>query len=256
MPENKTPASPVGSFYPNLHPEAVANIQEFLRLFVVPAQEAARSNGCQAGEAYFALSRAGERGTSSVFRDLVTSNTADFQIILESWAKNGTRGYFNLGYRNADLGSAKRGGYEHVIGIPGLWTDIDIAGPGHKEKNLPPTMEDALDLVREAMPDYPPTHYVTSGGGIHCYWLFRKPRFFANEDDRLDAQMMSRGVHNRISKAAQKKGWRTDNVSDLARLLRIPGTYNMKNPEDPRLVKILPWESSSRAALSTKAVSG
>lgn len=251
----KTSTSHAGSFYSDLHPEALANIQDFLRLFVIPAQEAARNNGCQPGEAYFALSSAGERGTSSVFRDLVTSNISDFQIILEAWAKNGSRGYFNLGYRNANLGSAKRGGYEHVIGIPGLWTDIDIAGPGHKEKNLPPTLEAAIDLIREAMPTYPPTHYVTSGGGIHCYWLFKKPKLFMNAADKLDAQMMLRGVHSRIQNAAQKRGWRIDNVSDLARLLRIPGTYNMKNPENPRLVRILPWESSSGTSLSLKAIS-
>jgi hypothetical protein len=115
-------------------------------------------------------------------------------------------------------------------------------------------MEDALDLIREAMPDYPPTHYVTSGGGIHCYWLFRKPRFFANEGDRLDAQMMMRGVHARIQRAAQMRGWKIDNVSDLARLLRVPGTYNMKNPMEPRLVSILPWEGNPGIGQSPRSV--
>ena len=98
-----------------------------------------------------------------------------------------------------------------------------------------------MDLIREAMPTYPPTHYVTSGGGIHCYWLFAAPWFFKDEQDKLDAQMMSRGLHARIQAAAQRHGWKIDNVSDLARLLRIPGSYNMKDPQNPRLVRILPW---------------
>ncbi len=53
-----------------------------------------------------------------------------------------------------NLGPAQRGLSEAVTAIPGVWVDLDF-GDGHKKKNLPPTQDTALELLRELGPRRP-----------------------------------------------------------------------------------------------------
>src|SRR5215831_17342910 len=43
--------------------------------------------------------------------------------------------------------NGSRGKEDGVVSLPGLWIDIDIAGPAHKTKELPPAELDALSLI-------------------------------------------------------------------------------------------------------------
>ena len=42
-----------------------------------------------------------------------------------------------------------------------------------------------------------------------------------------------------LNHKANEKGWKVDNVGDLPRVLRLPGTMNIKNPEDIRMARIV-----------------
>jgi putative DNA primase/helicase len=57
------------------------------------------------------------------------------------------------------------------MGIPGFWIEIDIKHAVHKKVNLPETIEEAIAMVREAIP-LAPTLIIFSGYGIHVYWRF------------------------------------------------------------------------------------
>lgn len=221
--------------------EALPQIEEFMDTFYYPAKAQAIVKGFGREKAYLVLTVQTQKGSTSKFFDLVADSGGMVRFYLGLWARGKAKCYFNLGYRNVNLGAYKRGSFEHVMGIPGLWLDIDIAGPNHVEKRLPTSLEEAKSLVIEAMPDHPPTHLVYSGGGLHVYHIFQKPWFFKDADEKEKAQLMLRGLYLRTQAAAQKHGWKIDNCSDLARLLRVPGTYNMKDAANPRLVEISIW---------------
>ena len=70
----------------------------------------------------------------------------------------------------ADMGRARRCDAANVASMGCLWADIDIGTEGHKKENYPESIEKAL----EALSAYPkPSMVVSTGHGIHVYWLFR-----------------------------------------------------------------------------------
>src|SRR5690554_1393635 len=49
----------------------------------------------------------------------------------------------------------KRGSEKDVDAIYALWADVDVLSPAHKKKNLPPTKNDAKELIHSV--GLPPT---------------------------------------------------------------------------------------------------
>jgi len=136
-----------------------------------------------------------------------------------------------------------RGWEGSAVAIPGLWMDIDVAGDGHKEEALPPTLEEALALAH-SLP-LPPTLVVHTGGGIHAHWLFKEPWELDEEDSHALAKQMLTRLQYTIQMAAKAKGWELDSTYDLARVLRPVGTFNCKQ-ETPRPVTALEFNDANR----------
>lgn len=145
-----------------------------------------------------------------------------------------------------------RGVATSAVGIPGVWADIDVAGDGHKKKDYPPTVEVALEAVRAAVP-IAPTLVVFTGGGVHIWWLFEKPWIFADEQERVRAQEIVLGIQETIRVRFSASGWKLDSTHDLARVLRVPGTWNRKKDYgEPRACEFL-VEDGPRYDLSNVA---
>ncbi len=132
--------------------------------------------------------------------------------------------YLSLCAHASDLGSAKRGSRAQKILAPGAWLDIDVAGPNHAAQNLPRTIPEVVEILQAF--DFEPSMVVRTGGGVHAYWLFDAP--ISLEKDRLEVQKFLRAWQERAAEAAKVKSWHVDNTSDMARVLRIPGTHNWK----------------------------
>ena len=144
--------------------------------------------------------------------------------------------------RARELGKAEdleriRGTAETTVAIFGFVADIDVAHPCHKEKNLPPTYEEALKLLKAYA--LPPTFVLDSGHGLQVLWVFDKPWIFSDDDDRLRAESICQAHWKLLSQAATAKGWRIDPTSSLAQMVRIPGTTNRKVSEEVRPVRVL-----------------
>jgi hypothetical protein len=103
--------------------------------------------------------------------------------------------------------------------------DIDFSGPNHAADAYPPTKEDALAFVAEATKA---TLIIFTGGGIHMYLLFEKPWIFKDEDDRKKAEALIKGFQRHIINFGAERGWKLDSTADLARLMRVTGTFNHK----------------------------
>lgn len=81
--------------------------------------------------------------------------------------------------------------------------------------------------------DIPPQIVVDSGHGFHCYWLLDKAL------DTREAQAIMKEIAYRYS---------GDVVGDPARIMRVPGTTNLKGEaKDVRLVRFNPYERVRQA---------
>ena len=137
-----------------------------------------------------------------------------------------------------------RGKYEDIGGIGALWCDIDIHGPAHPRTNLPASREEARALV-ERMP-LPPSILVDSGHGLHSYWALKEFWTFDDEADRKAAQSLARRWHGLVCNLAATKGWALENLGDLTRVLRLPGTLNHNGGGEPATVRVIDIQPERR----------
>lgn len=143
--------------------------------------------------------------------------------------------WFGLAPRIGQLPQGRRGGSLDCIGITCLWVDIDIAGPNHADiAGVLPTLEQARAMVVS----FPlqPSITIATGGGYHAYWpldeLIEQP----------DAQvLLDRWAATWSAHAIERKA-HVDNVFDVARVLRMPGTLNHKNDELTPTVNIVKFD--------------
>lgn len=100
-----------------------------------------------------------------------------------------------------------------------LWVDIDFKDrtPGI----LPIKSSVILDLQ---MSGIPPSFLVHSGHGIHAYWLLK---------ERLYDTEIAKSLLKRLA-----THFEADRCYDVARILRVPGTYNLKDAENPREARL------------------
>lgn len=139
--------------------------------------------------------------------------------------------YVGVALSPFDLGPSRRCEADKVIGIAGLWADIDYQSEAHKNTLLPPSEDDALLIVSET--SLKPTVVVHSGHGIQAWWLFKEPLIFETDEDRKEAARYSARWQNYLRFLSKRKGWSIDSVHDLARLMRVPGTMNCKGEPVP-----------------------
>jgi len=85
---------------------------------------------------------------------------------------------------------------------------------------------------------YQPSIITFSGGGYHCYWLLSEAFVITSEETKVKAQEIQ---YNWVT-------WNgaDESTKDLARVLRVPGTYNNKEKYAPNfpLVKILRFDDT------------
>ncbi|MED4903968.1 phage/plasmid primase, P4 family [Parageobacillus thermoglucosidasius] len=149
--------------------------------------------------------------------------------------------YFGVGLRKKPLGKKQRGRSEDIISLPCVWLDLDVQEGVHANKNRP--TESQAKALLNVFP-LEPSIIVHSGGGWHCYWLFDQPLHIHSEEDRQSAERTLKRFQNVFIRSARSKGWIVDNTSDLARVLRVPGTFNRK--AEPKPVRILKLHSEQR----------
>ena len=153
--------------------------------------------------------------------------------------------YFGCGLVPRNLGLYERAKPQHIRGIPGIWADIDVINPkAHNKTDLPPSIEDAIVLA-ETLP-LMPTLIVLSGHGIQPWWLFKEPWLFSDAEERDKAADAVKGWQNMLKGNAAARGWGHDATHDLSRVLRLPGTFNIKDPYDIREVTVTNWNDSRR----------
>lgn len=144
--------------------------------------------------------------------------------------------YVGIGTREEDFPEHRRGGSVDVAELAGLVLDIDIKDPCRMSENLPATEAEAMDFVSEL--PFTPSRVVHSGHGLQAWYLFDKPIAVSTQSQKVKGSRMLKGLVDLVNIKAAPKGWKFDPVGDLARVMRIPGTFNRKsNPAPVRLLK-------------------
>lgn len=138
--------------------------------------------------------------------------------LVEGLIKKGKEEQFNV-YYGVTTRKTKSGTEADVFHVPGLWLDID---PKHA------TYEKAMQIV-DSLPT-PPTAKVSSGNGIHAYFKFNEPFEVVDDNAFQFIKELSLKLHT-FAKA--------DNTADLARLLRVPNSLNVKNLMDVKLCSLV-----------------
>lgn len=144
--------------------------------------------------------------------------------------------YVGCGLRGANLGATERGKKADVVAIPGVYLDVDY-GSEHKKPNLPPTEDEAMQLLREMGPA--PSIIIHSGRGLQAWWLFNELWAFESDEDRAKAEKLTMGWCSTLRARAKGHGWDADQVGDITRVMRLPGTWNRKGvAKKTRLLEI------------------
>ncbi len=143
------------------------------------------------------------------------------------------------------LGAGKRGGAADSVELVGLWSDLDFGQAGHNHDPskhdglvLPPNEQSAREIVEvAALPE--PTVWIHSGGGLYAWWLTELAISAAEVGLGALAQLSQRWQGALGAGAKSLDFHYGTGVSDLARVLRLPGTVNRKVTGDPRPCRIL-----------------
>lgn len=118
---------------------------------------------------------------------------------------------------------------ENASGARSLWLDVD-AGEGKPYRDATAAAEAVVDFCRRA--NLPQPIFVGSGYGVHCYWPL---------DRMLTPEAWLRMAQG-LKRCCEEHGLKADHsrTTDIASILRSPGTHNRKNPDTSRSVQVGP----------------
>lgn len=131
---------------------------------------------------------------------------------------------------------------ENVSKLKALWFDIDFKD-GYKD--IPATAKALKEhCAKTGIPS--PSLLVSSGNGVHAYWPF---------DEAID-HVRWQVLADAFKDAARVTGLSADLVctADACRILRLPGTFNYKDPSNPKPVKVIFNSGKTFSAASLESV--
>jgi hypothetical protein len=121
-----------------------------------------------------------------------------------------------------------RGDERHVTRWAALCLDVDV------KQGAFPSLDEAAEFISvlSGMVETRPTVLIYSGHGIQPLWPIEDGEL-DTEEKWVRAFRLSRRFGRLASRVAGDFSARLDNVSDLARIVRAPGTTNWKDPATP-----------------------
>ena len=122
----------------------------------------------------------------------------------------------------------RTGKKENLLALTAFFGDVDCGTAGHKMTPRYQAKAEALAAI-EAF-TLRPNVVVDSGGGFQIYWLLRNPVDLSN-GNFSQVEHVNRGLALALGGDV--------GATDASRILRLPGTFNMKLAGNPRPVKIV-----------------
>lgn len=137
--------------------------------------------------------------------------------------------YFAVG----GFGSEDNRKRDNTRALASFFLDID-AGPGKGYSDSRAALQALGQFCGST--GLPEPIVVRSGNGIHVYWPLSTP---------IDPTTWYRTA-TALKTLCTNQGLLADHsvTADTSRILRVPGTHNYKDPDNPKLVKVLPWNGT------------
>lgn len=122
--------------------------------------------------------------------------------------------------------NAGRGTADTIERLVALYADLDVKDGGLA------TFETAHDVIDgiSSIVGTRPVATTLSGNGLQPYWALEDP------PTGPDARALLRRWGRLVAMVAERHHGHVDSVYDLARVLRVPGSHNLKNPAQPKPV--------------------
>lgn len=131
-------------------------------------------------------------------------------------------------YMGVNTRVGQRGKKDNVQWLSTFHLDIDYGSVGHKKKSQYRDYQEALKAIQNFY--LRPTMVIHSGGGLHCYWVPKRPILAAEIGvERIEA----------VNKALISLLGGDPGTYGIERILRVPGTFNFKKADNPREVTIV-----------------
>lgn len=111
--------------------------------------------------------------------------------------------------------------------VPVFWLDIDLSTKESTTKSYP-TDQQAQEILSKLPP---PSAVINSGRGYYPLWKFTSPL----PSQSPETQQLLVDLHNAVLPHWTSQGLDLDQVCDVSRVLRLPGSYNSKYPEIPQI---------------------
>jgi len=167
----------------------------------------------------------------------------DINEIAEFVEKNKNDIFYGLGTTKKVKTKYERATIDDISGILMLNLDIDIKHPmAHKKNNLPETMDQAIEIANKFLT---PTYLIDSGHGLHALYKL-------TDEYKMDDKAFIISLFHYFQKVHRDAfpQYDLDYTHDLARVLRCPGSLNMKDPKNPVECKIISYDPDSNYWLS------
>lgn len=136
--------------------------------------------------------------------------------------------------RKVDIKTGEKGAYEvrvqpNMASAQCFFFDLDIGTSDKKYASQQLALAGLKRFCQET--NIPKPMIVSSGGGLHVYWRVSKP--IASPEWQVPAA--------KLKQLAKHHGLKVDPVrtTDVSSVLRVAGTYNLKDSTNPREVKVL-----------------
>jgi hypothetical protein len=187
------------------------------------------------GRGYVTLSYTQDPKTKFLKSECFPASDRDLILDRAASLSKKSQVYFGINRRSHLLSIGERGGNGDVGNISIIGMDIDVSDPKEPDKELPQSQEEALTLLETFT--LKPSFTISSGVGVHAYWALNEEIEITNDQERKDAQELVRSFYRGFAQFAHP--FKFDSTHDLSRMLRFPGSWNFKDPENPRQVVFL-----------------
>jgi hypothetical protein len=151
--------------------------------------------------------------------------------------------YIGIATQEQDLGPRHRGKGDTTATVGAFFADIDFASSKDSHKAYPPDEETALKVLDGFV--HRPTLVIRTGNGLHAHWAFDKPISFESTKDRKAHETNRRAFARELGQVFKAEGYEIDGVQDLARVCRLPGTFNHKS-KPPKTVEAIIFNAAAR----------
>lgn len=149
----------------------------------------------------------------------------------EECNRKGFNIFYGVGLRKDKTGGTKK----HISKLFYLWVDLD-------DKDFPGGREQIEKELKEKLPkNLYPSITVNSGHGLHLYWKLAAPVVISEQNEIDTTESYTNGLAKYLS---------GDSTHDISRILRIPGTINVKDSDNLIQCKIIEQELSLKYKLT------